>query len=47
MAPKALKRTGLIAVACGWVVVANLTPMNYAFCHSLFWLWLGLTRSRT
>jgi O-antigen ligase len=40
-------RTGLIAVACGWVVVANLTPMNYAFCHSLFWLWLGLTRSRT
>jgi putative inorganic carbon (hco3(-)) transporter len=40
-------RTGLIAVACGWVVVANLTPMNYAFCHSVFWLWLGLTRSRT
>jgi O-antigen ligase len=40
-------RTGLIAVTCGWVVVANLTPMNYAFCHSVFWLWLGLTRSRT
>jgi putative inorganic carbon (hco3(-)) transporter len=40
-------RTGLIAVACGWVVVANLTPMNYAFCHGILWLWLGICRSRT
>jgi putative inorganic carbon (HCO3(-)) transporter len=40
-------RTGLIAVACGWVVVANLTPMNYAFCHSVLWLWLGICRSKT
>jgi hypothetical protein len=23
-----------------------LTPMNYAFCHSVFWLWLGIARSR-
>ncbi len=40
-------RTGLLAVGCGWLVVANLTPMNYAFCHSVFWLWLGITRGRT
>jgi O-antigen ligase len=39
-------RTGLVVVACGWVVVANLTPMNYAFCHSVFWLWLGIARCR-
>jgi O-antigen ligase len=41
-----LWRTGLIAVGCGWVVVASLTPMNYAFCHSLFWLWMGIARAR-
>jgi O-antigen ligase len=40
-------RTGLIAVGVGWIVVANLTPMNYAFCHSVFWLWMGLGWSRT
>src|SRR3712207_3280658 len=41
-----LWRTGLIVVGCGWIVVASLTPMNYAFCHNLFWLWMGITRAR-
>ena len=31
----------------GWVVVANFTPMGYAFCHSLLWLWPGICWSRT
>jgi putative inorganic carbon (hco3(-)) transporter len=40
-------RTGLVAVAVAWFVVANFTPMNYAFCHAALWLWAGLTWSRT
>jgi O-antigen ligase len=40
-------RTGLIAVAVAWLVVANFTPMGYAFCHSVLWLWAGLCWSRT
>jgi putative inorganic carbon (hco3(-)) transporter len=40
-------RVGLVAVACAWLVVANFTPMTYAFPHALLWLWAGLTWSRT
>ncbi|MDA0139645.1 O-antigen ligase family protein [Solirubrobacter deserti] len=40
-------RAGLIAVAIGWLVVANFTPMYYAFCHSVLWLWAGICWSRT
>lgn len=40
-------RAGLVAVAVGWVVVANFTPMGYAFAHSLLWLWIGICWSRT
>jgi putative inorganic carbon (HCO3(-)) transporter len=40
-------RTGLIAVAVAWAVVANFTPMGYAFCHSVLWLWAGICWSRT
>jgi putative inorganic carbon (HCO3(-)) transporter len=40
-------RSGLVAFAVAWVVVANFTPMGYAFVHSLLWLWAGLTWSRT
>ena len=40
-------RTGLVAVAVGWLVVANFTPMGYAFAHSALWLWTGLCWSRT
>jgi putative inorganic carbon (HCO3(-)) transporter len=39
-------RTGLIAVAVAWVVVANFTPMGYAFCHAILWLWAGICWSR-
>ena len=42
------------AGARGWspspspgLVVANFTPMGYAFCHSLLWLWAGICWSRT
>jgi O-antigen ligase len=40
-------RAGLVAVAVAWLVVANFTPMGYAFVHSVLWLWAGLCRSRT
>jgi O-antigen ligase len=40
-------RTGLIAIAVAWLVVANFTPMGYAFCHSVLWLWAGICWSRT
>ena len=40
-------RTGLVAVAVAWVVVANFTPMGYAFDHAALWLWAGLCWSRT
>jgi len=40
-------RGGLVAVALAWLVVANFTPMGYAFCHSLLWLWAGICWSRT
>ena len=40
-------RGGLIAIAAAWLVVANFTPMSYAFCHSLMWLWAGICWSRT
>lgn len=40
-------RSGLIAFAVAWVVVANFTPMGYAFVHSLLWLLAGMTWSRT
>ncbi len=40
-------RSGLVAFAVAWAVVANFTPMGYAFAHSLLWLWAGLTWSRT
>jgi putative inorganic carbon (HCO3(-)) transporter len=40
-------RTGLLAVAVAWLVVANFTPMGYAFAHSLLWLWAGICWSRT
>jgi putative inorganic carbon (HCO3(-)) transporter len=40
-------RIGLVAVACAWLVVANFTPMTYAFPHALLWLWAGIAWSRT
>ena len=40
-------RTGLIAVAVAWLIVANFTPMGYTFCHVLVWLWAGICWSRT
>jgi putative inorganic carbon (hco3(-)) transporter len=40
-------RSGLIAFAVAWAVVANFTPMGYAFVHSLLWLFAGMTWSRT
>lgn len=40
-------RGGLVAVAVAWAVVANFTPMGYAFCHSVLWLWAGICWSRT
>jgi O-antigen ligase len=39
-------RAGLVAVAVAWLVVANFTPMGYAFVHSVLWLWAGLCWSR-
>jgi putative inorganic carbon (hco3(-)) transporter len=40
-------RTGLLAVACCWMAVANFSPMGYAFDHAMLWLWAGLTWSRS
>jgi putative inorganic carbon (hco3(-)) transporter len=40
-------RSGLVAFAVAWAVVANFTPMGYAFVHSLLWLMAGMTWSRT
>jgi O-antigen ligase len=40
-------RAGLVTVACAWFVVANFTPMGYAFDHAVLWLWAGLCWSRT
>jgi putative inorganic carbon (hco3(-)) transporter len=40
-------RAGLVAVAVAWLIVANFTPMGYAFVHSVLWLWTGLCWSRT
>jgi putative inorganic carbon (hco3(-)) transporter len=40
-------RAGLVAVAVAWLIVANFTPMGYAFVHSALWLWTGLCWSRT
>jgi putative inorganic carbon (HCO3(-)) transporter len=40
-------RAGLVAVAVAWLIVANFTPMGYAFVHSVLWLWAGLCWSRT
>jgi len=42
-----LWRSGLVAFAVAWAVVANFTPMGYAFVHSLLWLWAGMAWSRT
>jgi putative inorganic carbon (HCO3(-)) transporter len=35
-------RAGLVAIAVAWLVVANFTPMGYAFVHSMLWLWAGV-----
>jgi O-antigen ligase len=43
----ALWRGGLVAIVVAWLVVANFTPMSYAFCHWLLWLWAGICWSRT
>jgi putative inorganic carbon (hco3(-)) transporter len=40
-------RAGLVAVTVAWLIVANFTPMGYAFVHSALWLWAGLCWSRT
>jgi putative inorganic carbon (HCO3(-)) transporter len=40
-------RSGLLAVFVAWIVVANFTPMGYAFDHALLWLLAGLCWSRT
>jgi O-antigen ligase len=42
-----LWRVGLLAVALAWLVVANFTPMGYAFDHAALWLWAGLAWSRS
>lgn len=37
-----LWRVGLLAVAADWLIVANFTPLGYAFPNHLIWLWSGL-----
>jgi putative inorganic carbon (hco3(-)) transporter len=39
-------RVGLVAVSIAWLVVANFTPMGYAFDHSALWLWAGICWGR-
>ncbi len=38
-------RVGLIAVATDWLIVANFTPLGYAFPNHLIWLWPGVVLS--
>jgi O-antigen ligase len=47
-APPALEpwRIGLIAIAVNWFVVANFTPLGYAFPNHLLWLWAGIVWAR-
>jgi hypothetical protein len=40
-------RIALLAIGLAWLVVANFTPMGYAFDHATLWLWAGITWSRT
>ncbi len=35
-------RTGLIAIAVAWFVVANLSPLNTSFPNTILWLWAGI-----
>lgn len=35
-------RWGLLAVAFNWAVVANFTPLGYAFPNTVVWLWAGV-----
>jgi O-antigen ligase len=35
-------RTGLIAAVVCWLVVANFTPLDYAFDNEVLWLWAGI-----
>jgi putative inorganic carbon (hco3(-)) transporter len=42
-----LWRVALLSIGIAWLVVANFTPMGYAFDHSILWLWAGITWSRT
>lgn len=35
-------RAGLIAIAISWLIVANFTPLGYAFPNHLIWLWAGV-----
>jgi putative inorganic carbon (hco3(-)) transporter len=37
-----LWRFGLIAFAVNWLVVANFTPLGYAFANHMLWLWPGI-----
>lgn len=35
-------RLALIAVAIAWFIVANLSPLDYAFDNYIVWLWAGI-----
>lgn len=35
-------RAGLLAVAVCWLVIANFTPLGYAFSNYSLWLWAGV-----
>lgn len=35
-------RVALIGVAIAWFIVANLSPLDYAFDNSIVWLWAGI-----
>ena len=39
-------RLALVAIAVSWLVVANFTPMGYAFPHLLLWTWAGVVWAR-
>lgn len=35
-------RFGLIAIVVDWLVVANFTPLGYAFPNYVIWMWAGI-----
>jgi hypothetical protein len=33
-------------VAVNWLVIANFTPLGYAFANHVLWLWAGVVCAR-